>query len=269
MSPFDRLMNRVDNFSDSNSFLKSQVASRLSLGMCGIPLELLASLQNMIKLPIQLALATLKVPVKIINFALCSPTLKEYDVNLPGFFSLAKTILKIIGYAIGTAFTATLGLLVSPHKNFRLHVLFNLVTDMKAQQVRHKIEHETAKQRESQREIMHLHIRNLIHAQRTKIAEKERIIAQQAIQRRELEEAARRDFKAPLKPDDLPFPSNATPPAKLATPLVKTIPIPIPVETKSEVQPVEVKMGPPHIQQQANPSLFNRLFRAKAQPARV
>lgn len=277
MSPFDRLMNRVDNCSDSTSFFKSQIGTRLTLGVGGIPLELLASVQNIIKLPFQVALATLKVPVKIINFALGSPTLKEYDHKLPGLLSLAKTVLKTIGYAIGTLFTATLGLILSPHKNYRLHVLFGLVTDMKAQQARQKLELEAVKQRESQREIMHLHIRNLIHAQRLKIAEKERQIAQQALQRKELEELAKREFKLPAKPDESAPLFGTIPPGQPSTMLLKsatenpafsrTSPT-TPKDPPNE--PLEVKMAAPEaVQPPVHASFFGRLFKPKTHNVKV
>ena len=197
MAPLDRLMNRVADMTHSNSIFKQHVLSRATVMAGCLPLEAIAVAQNLIKLPFEAVLMTIKVPVKIVNACLHSANLKNFEERLPGPLQLIKTAFKVIGFAIGALFTGTLGIL-SPYRNFRLHTALDLVSDEKAAAELLKREQEAARQQELQREVMLLHIKNLILAQRLKVAEQERANAQQALQKAE-EEAKPKIIEEPVQ----------------------------------------------------------------------
>ncbi len=238
MSPLDGLMNRVAEMSDSNSFFKQQILSRVSVLAGCIPLEMVATAQNIIKLPFEAAMLTIKIPAKVINLFIGSETLKDFETSLPGPLQLIKTAFKIIGYAIGTLFTSTLGML-SPYKNFRLHTVLDLISDEKAEAAAFQKEQAAARQREVQREIMQLHIKNLILAQRLKTAEQQLAIlpasqpanhAPAALDALDALDAATPNSTAPKPAPQMPSEPRSTPEASRfiqePQPLAVNIPTP-------------------------------------------
>jgi hypothetical protein len=173
MSPLSRLLNQSVVIAQSDSFLARSVGSRFTTVVAGVPLEILAVAQNLIKLPFEAAQMVIKLPAKIINTCVDSPSLNEFASSLPGPIALLKTALKVLGYAIGAFFTATLGLL-SPKANFNLHVFLSLVKDEKAEAQKLKANQEATKKREDQIQAMKAHLKNLIEAKKNKIIDKER-----------------------------------------------------------------------------------------------
>lgn len=187
MTPFNRLMNRIDSWSESTSFLKSQVLTRTAMVIGCVPLEIATIAQKVLQVPWEASRLLVKIPVKLFNVSVDSASLKEWDGELPGPFDLIKTAFKVIGYIIGTALTATLGVL-SPNLNFRLHSVLGLVIDEKIISVYYQFESDSRRQREIQRETLQMHIKNIILAQRMRTAQREHFIAQQALHRK-IEEA--------------------------------------------------------------------------------
>ncbi len=97
-----------------------EISTRAAI-LCGaFPLELCASLENVLKLPFQTGLALIKLTCKTINLCLDSQSIKNFTDKQPGLTDLLKTALKVVGYAIGAFVTITFGLL-RPYDNFRLH----------------------------------------------------------------------------------------------------------------------------------------------------
>jgi len=187
-------MNHTVEMTSSDSFFKKQIASRVLMIAGGIPLEVLAMAQNLIKLPFEAATAAIKLPSKVANFCLRSKTLKEFERGLSGPFDVIKTALKVVGYAIGTSFTATFGFF-SPSMNFKLHVKMHLIRNEKAETKRLHAETEAARLRDAQEKSMQAHIQNLVFAMRLQVAEKERKIAQEAEKRKEEQDVVYHEAK--------------------------------------------------------------------------
>jgi len=124
-------MNYSAELAQSPSFFSRHISSRIITAICITP-ELLAIMQNIISLPLQCAELAVKIPAKIINLAVNSKSLNEFENNLAGPVDIIKTALKILGYAIGAVFTASVGLIISPLHNFKLHCIFRLVNNEEA-----------------------------------------------------------------------------------------------------------------------------------------
>ncbi len=215
MAPLNVLMNRVADLSDSKSFFKKQILTRALVVTACLPVEVLSTAQNLIKLPYQAIQTAIKIPAKIINLGVRSSSLREFEMKLTGPFQLMKTAIKVISYIIGTLFTATLGI-ISPYRNFRLHAALDLVKDIKAEKARRDGELNAAKQRETEKAIMQMHIKNLLLAQRLKNAEKERLYAQQALQHKESQQVVTQDPK-PISEATLVLDRTTPSPAELVT----------------------------------------------------
>jgi hypothetical protein len=174
MSPLNALMNHVSHMSHSEVVFVKYVSSRAETFFCGVPLEVLATAQNLIKLPFQPFGTIFKFAVKSIDLCVNSKTIKDLGAALPGPIDMLKTTLKIIGYAIGTFFTATLGLLC-PTANFRLHCALGLVRNEKAEAERLQAELKAAQEKEVEEAKLKQEINELILALQQKAnAEQER-----------------------------------------------------------------------------------------------
>ena len=131
MTPLSYLMNCSAHSTQSSSCLKKNFQSRFLMGIA-VPFELLTIAENALKLPFQTAACMVKIPAKVVNVLACSASLEEFESSLAGPLDIIKTALKIVGYAIGVLFTASLGI-IAPYKNFQLHCLFRLISNQKAQ----------------------------------------------------------------------------------------------------------------------------------------
>lgn len=189
MHPLNRLMNCVCEMTDSKSFVKKHLASRLLMASGGIPLELIAIAQNIIRLPFESTLLLIKLPAKVVNLCISSESFKEFEAGLSGPLQLLKTAFKIFGYTIGVFFTATLGL-IRPKSNFRLHTALGLISDEKAEASCKFAQLQAKKLQEAQKKEVENDLRSLILAMREKNIKKEHQIAEEAKKRREIEEAA-------------------------------------------------------------------------------
>lgn len=179
MSPLNSIINYSGEISISHSYFKSTICSRVISVFGGVTCELFATVQNAINIPVTATLLSIKFFAKIINFSVGSHSLREFEINLPGLYDLIKTVLKTIGYAIGTLCTASLGL-ISPYANFRLHVAFGLVSDINVETALMQAERETAKIQEAKTRMMKAHVQHLIIKLRLNALEKERRIAEEA-----------------------------------------------------------------------------------------
>lgn len=110
----------------NNGFYTKHFATRLAAFGC-IPLEALAALQNLIKLPFQPIGAFLKYPIKMINAVLHIDALDKLDRRLSGISDIFETAKKVIGYTLGTFLTATYGI-YDPAANVHIHKRFGLYT---------------------------------------------------------------------------------------------------------------------------------------------
>lgn len=180
MSPLNELMNHVAGLSYSSSTFVKGFSTRGIMFFGGIPLEVLATLQNIIKLPFETALMICKVPLNIVNLCAKSKSLTEIVNELPGPCKVIQTALKVVGYAIGTVFTAILGL-ISPYHNFRLHVLTRLVRDEAAEAEKLSKQLREQKEAEDQELLVKTRVQILIDAHK-----KENKAPSEPVQAREL-----------------------------------------------------------------------------------
>lgn len=183
MNSLNRLMNHVDGLSNSNRFIVRTVSTRLVSFSGGVPFEILASLQNLVKLPFQPFGLACKYAIKVINFVFDSTLLGRLENGLPGFTDIIKTALKVIGYALGAVFTTTLGVL-SPRANFLLHCACGLIENEKVEAEKRHAQIEAARLREAQEIALQAQIHSLVIAMRKKIAEQERHRAEEALKQK-------------------------------------------------------------------------------------
>jgi hypothetical protein len=181
MSPLNHLLNHVADMAESHSFLRSQITSRGVTLLGGLPLEVCASAQNLIRLPWLSAVSVVKMPVKLIGACLNSRAIKECASSMPGVQEVFATALKVLGYVLGAIFTATVGFVLSPYLNFRLHLLLGLISDEKAKKAEEEAEQQAKKEREVQEKATQMHYHNLILAMKCKIAEKEQRLKEQRL----------------------------------------------------------------------------------------
>jgi hypothetical protein len=173
MSPLNHLLNHVADMEESHSFFRSQITSRGVTLLGGLPLEVCALAQNLIRLPWLSAVSVVKMPVKLIGACLSSRAVKECASSMPGVEEVFATALKVLGYVLGTIFTATIGFALSPYLNFRLHLFLGLISDEKAKKAEEEAGQQAKKEREAQERVTQMHYHNLILAMKCKIAEKE------------------------------------------------------------------------------------------------
>ena len=166
MSPLKSLMNYSAEATQTSSFFSKNIKSRF-LTAASIPLELLAIVENTFKLPFQSAALTVKIPAKILNVFVNSASLKEFESQLPGPLEVLKTALKIIGYAIGTLFTMSFGIL-APYKNFQLHCSFGLISNQKAEKDLLLAQENRKKEIASFEEVIKMRLCNIVEAMRQK-----------------------------------------------------------------------------------------------------
>lgn len=127
MGPLNLVMNKVDSWSQKvdemevhQSWAKRHLLTRAVTVAAGVPLEITAVFQNIIATPVYAVGVVCKLATKTLRVCSSAEFLKKVDDALPSLADLARTVLRIIAYAVGTVFTATLGYL-SPSANFRLH----------------------------------------------------------------------------------------------------------------------------------------------------
>lgn len=154
----------------SPSFFARNIASRFLNTVVCPPLEVLQILGNTLKLPLQAASIAVKIPAKLINLAINSKTLREFDNQLSGPLDLLKTALKIVGLAIGTLTTILLGTL-SPMANFKFHYALNLVKDEKIEAQLAAKALEAQRKKEAYEKVLEEQIRKVTEALKLKIME--------------------------------------------------------------------------------------------------
>lgn len=165
MSPLNTLMNHSAEFTQQPSYSKN-IQSRF-LTVVSLPVELIASLENAIKLPFQAAACTIKIYAKILDIFIDSKSLQNIESRLTGPIAVLKTALKIVGYAIGSLFTLTLGIL-SPYKNFQLHCSFGLITNKSIEKQLQMIEENRKKEIAVHEKSLEIRLGNIVEAMRRK-----------------------------------------------------------------------------------------------------
>lgn len=178
MQPLNWLMNRTVEMSESDSVIKN-VATRVILFVGALPLEFLAIAQNAIKLPFITIGMGAKLSLKTFNLLANLQFIRDFEQSLPGPGYLVTTALKVIGYAIGVIATVLLGILISPKRNFDLHVSLDLISNKKADAELALQQQIKAKRRAAVAVEEKAYIANLIKANSLKNLEKERLIAAQ------------------------------------------------------------------------------------------
>lgn len=166
MSPINHTMNFSAELSQRESFFPRHISSRLINITC-FPLELLAALENTIKLPFQTATLAIKIPAKILNVVVRSKSLKEFESALASPLKVLETALKIVGYVVGSIFTLTLGT-ISPHKNFKMHCLFDLIVDKAAAKAQRIAEEKKKQETEAYEKVLGARLNQIIDAMRKK-----------------------------------------------------------------------------------------------------
>ena len=170
MTLLSTTMNHAANLTLSESFFARNVAARLLNTVICPPLETLLFLKNIVKLPLQTVSMAVKIPATLINLAVNSKTLREFESELSGPLDIIKTALKIAGYAIGTFTTILLGT-ISPMTNFRLHYALNLVKDEKVEAQIAAKNLEAKKKKEAYERMLEEQLRKVTEALKLKIME--------------------------------------------------------------------------------------------------
>lgn len=167
MSPLNALINYSAELTNTPpTTITKKISSRILTAVC-VPFELAAIFENAIKLPFQTTALIIKIPAKICKIVACSATFAEFESSLSGPADIFKTVLKIIGFAIGSFFTASLGIL-SPYKNFRLHCAFGLTNNNKAERDLRVAEENRRKEIAIHEKIVENRLKTIIDAMRQK-----------------------------------------------------------------------------------------------------
>lgn len=167
MSPLNALINYSAELTHSTpTTIAKNISSRILTAVC-VPFELAAVFENAIKLPFQTTALIIKIPAKICKIVACSATFAEFESSLSGPADIFKTVLKIIGYAIGSFFTASLGIL-SPYKNFRLHCIFGLTNNNKVERDLRAAEENRRKEIAIHEKIVENRLKTIIDVMRQK-----------------------------------------------------------------------------------------------------
>lgn len=142
MIPVNELLNRINDWqlTDQNAF-KRHVSSRITNLCATAPIEAIAIAQNIIIAPFQAAGIVLNAGTRVISVISSSQAIKDLQDSLPNLKDLMGTIVKIVGYAIGTVFTATLGV-ISPSANFKVQCAFGLAIDLRDEAIKIALEEE-------------------------------------------------------------------------------------------------------------------------------
>lgn len=159
-------MNYNANLTLNSNFFQKNISSRL-LSIVSIPLELIASLENLIKLPYHTVTLSLKIPATILNMLVRSKSLREFESQLASPLKVIQTATKIMGYVLGTLSTATLGL-ISPNKNFKLHCFFGLINDKIAEKAKQLEEEKKQREIDAYEKVLSTRLNAIIEAMRYK-----------------------------------------------------------------------------------------------------
>jgi hypothetical protein len=131
MIPLNYSINYAAELTQSPRAVYRQISSRC-LSTLSLPIELLAVAENIIKLPFQTTACAIKFPIRLLSAVTQSKTLRECADALTSLKELLQTALKVVGYAAGFFFTASIGL-ISPYYNFKIHCALRLTTDRAAE----------------------------------------------------------------------------------------------------------------------------------------
>jgi len=163
-------MNHAANLTLADSFFARNIGSRLLNTAICPPLEVLQIAKHILKLPFQAVSMAVKIPATLINLAINSKSLREFEAELSGPLDLIKTALKIAGYAIGTFSTLFLGTLF-PMANFKFHYALNLVKDEKIEAQIAAKSLEAKKKKEAYEKMLEEQLRKVTEALKLKIME--------------------------------------------------------------------------------------------------
>lgn len=132
----NELLNRINewNAPEHNAF-KRHMCSRVTNLCATAPMETLAVAQNILTVPFQVVGVTLNLGTKVLSVICCSKALRDFRANLPSISDLCRTLARIVLYAVGTVFTATIGVL-SPSANFKLHCAMGLAVDQREEAIK-------------------------------------------------------------------------------------------------------------------------------------
>lgn len=167
MTPLNNLMNYSIQLSDSESFFKSRISSRVVMTTAGAPVEAVVAVYNAIKLPFETALFCVKIPAKASALLITSNNLKDFADRLPGPGNIFTTALKIVAYTLGAAFTLTLGF-ISPRANFKLHTSLGMIRDYKAENDRLRAEQERQEQVRAHEQQIQSYVASIVNSLKEK-----------------------------------------------------------------------------------------------------
>jgi hypothetical protein len=157
MGPLNNCMNRINGWSQPinpttgqpQGFARRHIATRVATACC-FPQEIAAIVQNALLSVVQAPCAVLKLGV---GTAACifksSDLLQKLNNKLPySLTDFMRTVARVIGYAIGAFSTITLGALISPSANFRLHCALGLVSNQREAALKALLEKQELKKQE-------------------------------------------------------------------------------------------------------------------------
>lgn len=171
MTPLNFLMNHFADTPAADTFLKRQIAPRLSVVSAGLALEILAVAENaFLYLPFQAAQIALKLPAKVTNLFVNSKSLGQFERYLASPFDMLKTALKVVGFAVGAFSCLILGI-INPKWNFSFHVKLGLITDEKAEREQVKLREEMENERKKQEKLVQEHLKKMYLANYQKLSE--------------------------------------------------------------------------------------------------
>lgn len=139
MIPVNELLNRVNewNAPEYNTF-KRHVGTRLTNLYATAPTQALAVAQNILIVPFQAVGVALNAGVKVVTMINGSQAAKDFRAKLPDLTDLVRTVARIVLYAIGTALTATLGV-ISPETNFTVQCALGLAINQREEAIKNAL----------------------------------------------------------------------------------------------------------------------------------
>lgn len=142
---FEPTFNNIMQYAKDNSdvywdrrskYPKSQAfTATIGATVAAVPIELLAALENLIKLPfiaasaliIEIPLVIAGYTIKVLSCGYYGQRLINLQKNVPGVIDFIYTAYKVVGLVAGTLCTATLGLFVSTQLNYKIHQALSLL----------------------------------------------------------------------------------------------------------------------------------------------
>ncbi|MEI8124166.1 MAG: hypothetical protein WCG42_00240 [Parachlamydiaceae bacterium] len=123
---FDRTINDVQSLSEKRGAF---LAPRLGAVVVTSTEALVVAGKVLFTAPKELVGSVVGLGARVISVISGSEAVKKFADSMPTLSDFIKTVVKTVGYAMGTVFSATLGVL-SPSANYRLHCSLGLATHL-------------------------------------------------------------------------------------------------------------------------------------------